>query len=84
MTLLDGKATAKKIKLDIAQKVRIRTANGQKIPHLAAIIVGSDGGSLTYVSNKIKACEECGFKSSLVQFDATVSEQTLLDKVQAY
>ncbi len=82
MTLLDGKATAKKIKLDIAQKVKIRNANGQKTPHLAAIIVGSDGGSLTYVSNKIKACEECGFKSTLVQFEETVSEQTLLEKVQ--
>lgn len=82
MILLDGKATATKIKSDIAEKVRERHANGKKIPHLAAIIVGSDGGSLTYVANKIKACEECGFKSTLIQFEETVSEQDLLDKVQ--
>lgn len=82
MILLDGKATAKKIKSEIAEKVSIRVAKGQKVPHLVAIIVGKDGGSLTYVANKIKACEECGFKSTLVQFDETVTEQQLLEKVQ--
>ena len=82
MILLDGKATATKVKSDIAEKVKERQANGQKIPHLAAVIVGSDGGSLTYVANKIKACEECGFKSTLIQFEETISEQELLDKVQ--
>lgn len=81
MTLLDGKTTAKRVKLDIAEEVVLRVAKGKKIPHLAAVIVGSDGGSLTYVANKIKACEECGFKSTLIQFDAEISEQTLLDKV---
>lgn len=81
MILLDGKATAKKIKLEIADKVVTRKANGQKIPHLAAVIVGSDGGSLTYVSNKIKACEECGFTSTLIQLEETITEQQLLDKV---
>lgn len=82
MILLDGKATATKVKSDIAEKVKERQANGQKIPHLAAVIVGNDGGSLTYVANKIKACEECGFKSTLIQFEETISEQELLDKVQ--
>jgi len=82
MILLDGKATATKIKSDIAEKVKERQAKGQKIPHLAAVIVGSDGGSLTYIANKIKACEECGFKSTLIQFEETISEQKLLDKVQ--
>lgn len=81
MTLLDGKTTAKRVKLDIAEEVVLRVAKGKKIPHLAAVIVGSDGGSLTYVANKIKACEECGFKSTLIQFDAEITEQTLLDKV---
>lgn len=82
MILLDGKETAKKIKSQIAEKVIERTSNGLKIPHLAAIIVGNDGGSLTYVSNKIKACEECGFKSTLIQFEATISEEALLEKVK--
>ncbi|HRO75880.1 MAG TPA: tetrahydrofolate dehydrogenase/cyclohydrolase catalytic domain-containing protein [Crocinitomicaceae bacterium] len=81
MTLLDGKTTAKRVKLDIAEEVVLRVAKGKKVPHLAAVIVGSDGGSLTYVANKIKACEECGFQSTLIQFDAEISEQTLLDKV---
>lgn len=81
MTLLDGKTTAKRVKLDIAEEVVLRVAKGKKVPHLATVIVGSDGGSLTYVANKIKACEECGFQSTLIQFDAEISEQTLLDKV---
>lgn len=82
MILLDGKATAKKIKSEIAEKVSVRVAKGQKVPYLVAIIVGKDGGSLTYVANKIKACEECGFRSTLVQFDETVTEHQLLEKVQ--
>lgn len=81
MTLLDGKTTAKRVKLDIAEEVILRISKGKKVPHLAAVIVGNDGGSLTYVANKIKACEECGFKSTLIQFDAEIIEQTLLDKV---
>src|SRR5690554_4907974 len=81
MTLLDGKTTADKIKLDIAEKVIVRVSKGKKVPHLAAIIVGTDGGSLTYVSNKIKACEACGFKSTLIQYEETITEQELLDKV---
>lgn len=82
MILLDGKATAQKIKSDIAEKVQFRATNNQKIPHLAAIIVGNDGGSLTYVSNKIKSCEECGFKSTLLTFDETITEEALLEKVK--
>ncbi|MCO5269302.1 MAG: bifunctional 5,10-methylene-tetrahydrofolate dehydrogenase/5,10-methylene-tetrahydrofolate cyclohydrolase [Brumimicrobium sp.] len=81
MILLDGKATAKKVKEEIAKAVVERVSQGKKIPHLAAVIVGKDGGSLTYVANKIKACEECGFKSTLIQFEEDVTEKTLLDKV---
>lgn len=81
MTKLDGKETAKQVKLAIAQKVEQRKADGKKIPHLVAIIVGTDGGSLTYVNNKMKACEECGFKSTLIQLEATVTEAELLSEV---
>ncbi|MBW7868405.1 MAG: bifunctional 5,10-methylene-tetrahydrofolate dehydrogenase/5,10-methylene-tetrahydrofolate cyclohydrolase [Brumimicrobium sp.] len=81
MILLDGKATAKKVKEEIAKAVVERVSQGKKTPHLAAVIVGKDGGSLTYVANKIKACEECGFKSTLIQFEEDVTEKTLLDKV---
>ncbi len=71
MELIDGKATAAQIKEEIAAKVRERAAEGKKIPHLAAILVGHDGGSETYVANKIKACEACGFRSSLIRFEST-------------
>lgn len=81
MTKLDGKETAKQVKLAIAQKVEQRKADGKKIPHLVAIIVGTDGGSLTYVNNKMKACEECGFKSTLIQLEATLTEAELLSEV---
>jgi methylenetetrahydrofolate dehydrogenase (NADP+) / methenyltetrahydrofolate cyclohydrolase len=80
-TLIDGKKVASEIKLEIAEEVKkIKSQNG-KIPHLAAILVGNDGGSETYVAHKVKACEEVGFKSTLVRFDATVSEKELLEKV---
>lgn len=82
MVKLDGKETARIIKLKIAKKVEIRKAEGKKIPHLVAIIVGSDGGSLTYVSNKMKACEECGFKSTLIRYDESIQEEELLEKVK--
>ena len=71
MELIDGKATAAQIKEEIAAKVRERAAEGKKIPHLAAILVGHDGGSESYVANKIKACEACGFRSSLIRFEST-------------
>lgn len=78
MQLIDGKATAAKIKEEIAEEVKQIIAQGGKRPHLAAILVGHDGGSETYVKNKVIACEACGFKSSLIRFEETVSEEELL------
>lgn len=82
MQLLDGKETAKGIKAEIAQQVKLRKSEGKKIPHLAAILVGTDGGSMTYIANKLKACEECGFESTLMRYDDSVSEEVLLNKVK--
>ncbi len=82
MELLDGKETARIIKVEIAQQVKARKAEGKKIPHLAAILVGTDGGSMTYVANKLKSCEECGFESTLMRYDDSVSEEVLLNKVK--
>lgn len=82
MTFIDGKATAATIKAEIAARVEEIIAAGGKRPHLAAILVGHDGGSETYVANKVKACEVCGFKSSLIRFEDDVTEAELLAKVQ--
>ncbi len=81
MHLLDGKLTAEQIKSEIAQQVDRIRASGGKIPHLAAVLVGSDGASETYVSNKVTACERVGFKSTLLRFDAEISEAELLAKI---
>ena len=81
MQIIDGKAVATKIKQEIATEVESIIANGGKRPHLAAILVGHDGGSETYVANKVKACEECGFKSTLIRYEADVTEEELLAKV---
>ena len=81
MQLIDGKAVAAHIKQQIAQEVSDIKAAGGKTPHLAAILVGHDGGSETYVAHKVKACAECGIKSTLIRFDDDVTEQELLDKV---
>lgn len=81
MTKIDGKQTAADIKAEIAAEVALMIERGEKRPHLAAILVGHDGGSETYVASKVKACEECGFKSSLIRFEDNVDEQTLLDAV---
>lgn len=81
MQLIDGKATAKAIKAEIAEEVRKIVENGGKQPHLAAILVGHDGGSETYVKNKVIACEECGFKSTLIRFEDDVTEEELLSCV---
>ena len=78
MTLIDGKATAAAVKAEIAQEVEQMVAQGQKRPHLAAVLVGHDGGSETYVKNKVIACEQCGFKSSLIRFEEDVTEKELL------
>ncbi len=81
MTLIDGKATAAQIKKEIAAEVEKMVADGHKRPNLAAVLVGHDGGSETYVANKIKSCAECGFESTLIRFEDTVSEKELLDKI---
>lgn len=82
MQLIDGKATAAKIKEEIAAEVAEIVAKGGKRPHLAAILVGHDGGSETYVKNKVIACGVCGFKSSLIRFEEDVTEEELLLKVR--
>ena len=81
MTLIDGKAISEQVKQEIAAEVAEIVAKGGKRPHLAAILVGHDGGSETYVASKVKACETCGFKSSLIRMEDTVSEDELLAKV---
>ena len=78
MKIIDGKATAAAIKQEIAQEVENIISNGGKRPHLAAILVGHDGGSETYVRNKVLACEACGFKSSLIRYEEDVTEGELL------
>ena len=78
MTIIDGKATAAEIKKQIAEKVETLVKAGLKQPHLAAILVGHDGGSETYVKNKVLACESCGFKSTLIRYEDDVTEEELL------
>lgn len=78
MQLIDGKATAAATKKEIAEEVERIVAAGGKRPHLAAVLVGHDGGSETYVRNKVKACEECGFASSLIRYETDVTEDELL------
>ena len=82
MTLIDGKAISEQVKQEIAAEVAEMVAKGGKRPHLAAILVGHDGGSETYVAAKVKACEVCGFKSSLIRYEADVTEEELLAKVR--
>ena len=79
MTIIDGKLTAATIKQEIAQVVAQRLEQGLRRPHLAAILVGHDGGSETYVANKVKACEACGFTSTVIRREDTVTEAELLD-----
>ena len=82
MQLIDGKATPTAIKAQIAQQVSDIVANGGKQPHLAAVLVGHDGGSETYVKNKVIACEQCGFKSTLIRYEDDVTEEELLACVE--
>lgn len=81
MELIEGKKVSDQIKEEIAQKVQERNNAGGKTPHLAAVLVGNDGASETYVNHKVKACERVGFKSTLVRLDETVSENDLLKHV---
>ena len=77
MQLIDGKATATAIKAEIAEEVKNIVAAGGKRPHLAAVLVGHDGGSETYVKNKVLACEQCGFKSSLIRYEDSITEDEM-------
>ncbi len=80
-TIIDGKKVAQDIKQEIAAEVADIVASGRRAPHLAAILVGHDGGSETYVANKVKACEACGFRSSLIRFEDTVTQEELMTEV---
>ncbi len=83
MQLLDGRETAEQIRKELAEAVQERKKAGKKIPHLAAILVGNDGGSLTYVGAKVKACDQIGFESTLIRYDDSVPEEILLAKVKS-
>lgn len=82
MTILDGKKISNDIKDEITEQVKKMKAKGEKVPHLAAIIVGNDGASLTYVASKVRACERVGFESTMVRLSNTTSEIELLDKIE--
>ena len=82
MQIIDGKKISQEIRAEIAAEVAAMVASGKPAPHLAAVIVGHDGGSEAYVANKIKACHECGFESTTVRLDESVSEAELLDVVR--
>ncbi|NRB83163.1 MAG: bifunctional 5,10-methylenetetrahydrofolate dehydrogenase/5,10-methenyltetrahydrofolate cyclohydrolase [Winogradskyella sp.] len=82
MTILDGRKTSNDIKAEIKAEVDKMKANGEKVPHLAAVIVGNDGASLTYVGSKVRACERVGFESTMVRLPNTTSEIELLDTIE--
>ncbi len=81
MTILDGKKVSNDIKNEIAEHVQSMISKGEKVPHLAAILVGTDGASMTYVGAKVKACERIGFKSTLIEMPEYTSEEELLEKI---
>ena len=81
MELIDGKKIADVVKQEIAEEVKTMLQNGEKQPHLAAVLVGHDGGSETYVAHKVKACEQCGFKSTVIRFEDNVTEEQLLKTI---
>ena len=83
MKLLDGKFTSNQIKEEITLAVDQRKTLGKKTPHLAAILVGNDGASMTYVSSKVKACERVGFESTLIELPDTTTEEDLLKQIQS-
>lgn len=82
MNLIEGKKIAADIKEEIALEVKSMVESGQKRPHLAAVLVGHDGGSETYVNHKVKACEQVGFESSLIRYEDDITEEELLSKVE--
>lgn len=83
MRRIDGKAISLEIHKELEAQVKARKAQGKKIPHLVAILVGNVGASLSYVNAKVKACEEIGFESTLIRFEESVTEETLLNKVKS-
>ena len=82
MEILDGKKLSQQIKEEIKHAVSLRKEKGEKIPHLAAVLVGNDGASLTYVGSKVRSCEQVGFKSTLIRLKSSITEQTLLNKIK--
>ncbi len=82
MILIDGKATSEQIKLEIAEEVRKRKESGLKIPHLAAVIVGSNGASLTYVNSKVKSCAQVGFNSTLIELPEDITQEQLVHEIE--
>ena len=82
MELLDGKNLSKQIKEEIKLAVSARKDNGLKIPHLAAVLVGNDGASLTYVESKVRSCKQVGFKSTLIRLEDSISQEALLSKIK--
>lgn len=83
MLLLDGKKTAQQIKEEIQEAVRLRKAKGLRIPHLAAVLVGNDGASLTYVGSKVRSCERIGIHSTLIQLEENITEEALLAQIES-
>jgi methylenetetrahydrofolate dehydrogenase (NADP+)/methenyltetrahydrofolate cyclohydrolase len=81
MILLDGRKCSNEIKQEIKEQVDALKAKGQKVPHLAAVLVGNDGASLTYVGSKVRACERVGFESTLIRLDEETSEEVLLKTI---
>lgn len=81
MTILDGKKTALEIKNEIKLKVSDMKANGERVPHLAAVLVGNDGASLTYVGSKVRSCEQIGFESTLIRLEETITEENLIQEI---
>ena len=81
-TIIDGKAIAAEIKTEIAAEVQQMRDKGHRAPHLAAVLVGHDGGSETYVKNKVLACEACGFDSTLIRYEDSVTELELLERIR--
>lgn len=82
MTILDGKKTSNDLKNEIAEEVKAMKERGEKVPHLAAVLVGNDGASLTYVGSKVRACERIGFESTLIQLPEETTEEELLDHIK--
>ena len=82
MKILDGKKLSGVIKEEIREAVNLRKEQGLKTPHLAAVLVGNDGASLTYVGSKVRSCEQVGFQSTLIRLEDTISEEVLLDKIK--